>query len=114
MEPNTINVEAEVQAALPQVLQRMRDNIATQVAERARYVAMEEVSNAVREWAIENLVPEIKAQLEAGRDGMLKQAQTIAKQLGDALGEALTTQATKTLASSSTVNDIAQKLFRGY
>lgn len=114
METNTIDVSAEVQAALPQVLQRMRDNIAEQVGERARYVAMEEVSKAVRDWALENLVPEIKAQLEAGREGMVKQAQTISKQLGDALAEALTEQAAKTLKSSSAVTDIAQKLFRGY
>ncbi len=110
----TINIEDEVQAALPQVLEKMRDGIAQQVLERSQYVAMEEVSKAVREWALANLVPEIQAQLEAGKDGMLKQAQTISKQLGDALAVAMTAYAEKSLKSSSVVTDIAQKLFRGY
>ena len=45
---------------------------------------------------------------------MLKQAQTISKQLGDALAVAMTAYAEKSLKSSSVVTDIAQKLFRGY
>jgi hypothetical protein len=109
-----IDIEAEVQSALPQVLSKMREQIAERVASRVEYTALEEVSKAAREWAIANLVPEINAQLEAGKAGMVAMAAEIAQSLGKALGEAMQAQAKKTLESSHTVKDIAEKLFRGY
>jgi hypothetical protein len=109
-----IDIDREVQSAMPAVLERMRENLITRMSNEAERVAMDEVRKAVNEWALATLVPEIKAQLEAGKESMLKQAGTIAQQLGDALGAALTAQAEKTLAQSHAVSDIAQKLFRGY
>lgn len=111
---NTIDIAKEVQSAMPAMLERMRSNIMERVTREAESVAISEVREAVKEWALKNIIPEINAQLEAGKAGMIAQAETIAKQLADALGEALTAQATKTLQSSHAVQDIAGRLFRGY
>ena len=109
-----IDIEREVQSAMPALLVQVRERLTQRLLGVAEDTAMQEVRKAVQEWAVANLVPEIKAQLEAGKDGMIKQAQTISQQLGEALGEAMAGQASKSLASSHVVTDIAQKLFRGY
>jgi len=109
-----IDINAEVQSALPAVLENARKMLASRMLQEAEAVALGEVRKAVQEWATATLVPEIRAQLEAGKDGMLKQAATIGEQLANALGKALTENAEKSLASSYVVKDIAEKLFRGY
>lgn len=110
----TIDINAEVQSALPAVLEKMRERIADRIGTVAEQTAMEEVRKAVQEWAITTLVPEVKAQLDAGKAGMVKQAQAIAQQIGVALGQAMSAQAEKSLASGHVVKDIAEKMFRGY
>lgn len=111
---DTIDIDKEVQSALPAVLAQLRERLTNRISTLAEAAAMEEVRKAVQEWTTANLIPEIKAQLDAGKDGMVAQANAIAKQLGEALGEAMAGQASKSLASSHVVTDIAQKLFRGY
>lgn len=112
--PNTIDINAHVQSALPAVLANLRERLDSRVAAEAESVALDEVRKAVREWATATLVPEVKAQLEAGKDGMLASAQTIAKGIADALGTTLAEAAVKNLKSSYTVSEIAKKLFNGY
>lgn len=110
----TIDLNAELQSALPAVLAKMRENIIDKMSREAESVAMDAVRVAVREWTVAELVPEIRAQLDAGKSGMVTQASTIAESLGKAIGEALAGQAKKTLAEGYVVKDIAEKLFRGY
>lgn len=109
-----IDINKEVQSALPAVLEQLRANIAERMLQEAQQVALGEVRKAVQEWAVATLVPEIKAQLAAGKDGFIAKAAEIAKSLGDELGKALHANAAKSLASSHVVKDIAEKMFRGY
>lgn len=109
-----IDINKEVQSALPAVLAKLRENIAERLQQEAQNVALTEVRKAVQEWANATLVPEIRAQLEAGREGFIAKAAEIAKSLGDELGKAMAANAAKGLASSHVVKDIAEKMFRGY
>jgi hypothetical protein len=111
---HSIDIDAHVQSALPAVIESLRERLTERVAREAESVALEEVRKAVREWAIATLVPEVKAQLEAGQAGMLKVAQDIAKGVGEAFGESLAEAAKKSMGSPHNVSEIAQKLFRGY
>lgn len=109
-----IDINKEVQSALPAVLAKLRENLAERLLQEAQGVAFNEVRKAVQEWAVATLIPEIKAQLEAGKDNYIAKAAEIAKSLGDELGKALTQNAEKSLSSSHVVQGIAEKLFRGY
>lgn len=109
-----IDINAEVQSALPAVLERMRSELADRIAREAQTVAIDEVRKAAQEWALAVLVPEIKAQLEAGKSGMLKQAANIGESLGDEIGKALTAQALKALSQGYNVRAVAEALFKGY
>jgi hypothetical protein len=110
----TVDINEEVQSALPAVLAKLRENIAERVGREAENVALEEVRKATREWAAAVLVPEIKAQLEAGKQGFVTQAAAISNGIANELGKAMLAQVTKTLESGYTCKDIAEKLFRGY
>lgn len=114
MNATQIDVDAEVRAALPAVMEKLRESIKERVYIEAQNVALEEVRKATREWAVAALVPEVLAQLEAGKRGMVEQAETISNGIATALGEALLAQMRKTLESSYTAKEIAEKLFRGY
>jgi vacuolar-type H+-ATPase subunit E/Vma4 len=109
-----INIEEEVKSAIPEVMNRMRQNIIDKITREAEVVALEAIRNAVREWVKEELIPEVRAQLDAGKAGLIAQSATIADSLSKAIGEALVENARKSLATGYTVKDIAERLFRGY
>lgn len=109
-----IDINSEVQSALPGVLEKMRQSIASRVEREAESVAMDEIRKAVREWTTAALVPEVIAQLDAGKSSIAESAAGVAKGIGKALEEAMVEQAKKALASSYMTNEIAEKLFRGY
>ncbi len=111
---NTIDIHAEIQSALPAVFARMRGELADRIAAEAQSVALDEVRKAAREWATTVLVPEVRAQFEAGKQGMLDQAAVIGKGLAEAISAALMAQATKSLDSSYNVKSICETLFKGY
>lgn len=109
-----MDINAEIQSAMPAVMERIKRDTLERIEREAVNAATEVAVKAAKDWAIENLVPEIKAQLEAGKSSMVESAQKTSAAIGDALGEALLAQVTKTLAQSHTLSDVAQKLFRGY
>ena len=108
------DISAEVKSAIPAVLEKMRQNIIDKMVAEAESVAMAVVREEVRKWAIEELAPEVRAQLDAGKEGLVAQAATIAETLGKAIGASLQESAEKSLASGYVVKEIAEKLFRGY
>ncbi|UOF76769.1 hypothetical protein [Caudoviricetes sp.] len=109
-----INIDEEIQSAMPAIMDKMRENILDKMAKEAEIIALESIRRAVKEWVIEELVPEVRAQLDAGKAGLVAQSATIADSLGKAIGEALVNNAQKSLASGYTAKDIAERLFRGY
>lgn len=109
-----MDINQEIQSAMPAVMERIKRDTLERIEREAVNAATEVAIKAAKDWALENLVPEIKAQLEAGKPGMVESAKKTAGLIGDALGEALAAQVTKTLSNSHTVSSIAQSLFRGY
>lgn len=109
-----MDINAEIQSAMPAVMERIKRDALERIEREAVNVATAEAVKASKDWAIENLVPEIKAQLDAGKAGIIAAAQKTAEEISEALSKALTEQVVKTLSSSHVVSDIAQKLFRGY
>lgn len=109
-----MDIEQEVKSAMPAVMERIKREAIQRIEREALNAATEVALQAAKEWAIEHLVPEVKAQMEAGKAGMVAAAEQAAKGIGDALSKAMIEQATKTLASSHSLNSVAEKLFRGY
>lgn len=114
MESQQFDVDAEVRSALPAVMAKVRENLIDRMTATAEQTAMHEIQKAVQAWAVEQLVPEVKAQLDSGKAGMVAKASEIARALADQLGEAISANAAKTLTNSHCVREICEKLFRGY
>lgn len=114
MESHQFDVDAEVRSALPAVMAKVRENLIGRMTATAEQTAIQEIQKAVQSWAVDQLVPEVKAQLDAGKAGMIVKAAEIARTLADQLGEAISANAAKTLANSHAVREITEKLFRGY
>lgn len=109
-----MNIEEEVASAMPAILERIKRDALDRMQQRCVDVAIEEATKAARDWSIENLVPEIRAQLQAGKAGMVEQAAKISKEIGEKVGEALAAKAAKTLTESYNTQKIVEALFRGY
>lgn len=109
-----MDINEEIKSAMPELMERIKRDTLEQIERQAVAAATQVAVKAAAEWALENLVPEIKAQLEAGKSDMVVAAKKTSQQIGDALADALTAQVVKTLSSSHTVSSIAQNLFRGY
>jgi len=106
-----MNIDDEIKSAMPAVMERIkRDTL-----DRMERVCIEEALNAARnaasEWAVENLVPEIKAQLEEGKAGFVQQAHVIAGDLSAAIGAALVDHVTQQMKNSWNRKKIADALF---
>lgn len=109
-----MDIDQEIKSAMPAVMERVKREALDRIEREAVNAATEVAVKAARDWAIENIVPEIRAQLDAGKAGMVATAEKTAEAIGEALKTALIAQAEKTCAQSHTLNDIVQKLFRGY
>ena len=109
-----MNIDEEIKSAMPAVMERIKRDTLKRIERDAATAATAIAVQAAKDWALENLVPEIKAQLEAGKAGMLESAKKTSSAIGDALGDALVAQVVKTLSTSHTTSSIAASLFRGY
>lgn len=109
-----MDIDQEIKSAMPAVMERVKREALERIEREAVNAATEVAVKAARDWAVENIVPEIRAQLEAGKLGMVSAAEKTADAIGEALKTALVAQATKACAQTHTLNDIVQKLFRGY
>lgn len=109
-----MDIDQEIKSAMPAVMERIKRDTLERIEREAVQAATAVAVQAAKDWALENLVPEIKAQLEAGKSSMVACAQNAAKEIGEALGKALQEQVSKTLANSHAVSTIAQSMFRGY
>ncbi len=105
------SLDEQLRSAMPAVMERIKRETLQAVETRAIQAASEVAVNAAREWAVENLVPEIKAQLEAGKAGMVASAEGIASRLSAAIGDALVAQATEKLSNSWNVRKVSEALF---
>ena len=106
-----MNIEQEVQSAMPEILSRIKSEAISRIEREAVNEATAVCVAAAKQWALDVLVPEIKAQLEAGKGGMVKAASEAADGIGEAVKEALIKQATERMASSWNVKALSQSLF---
>lgn len=104
-------IELEIKSAMPAVMARVKAEALDQMERQALNIAVQVASDEARKWAVEVLAPEIRAQLEAGKEGMLSKAQDIAGQLADGIGDALVAEMKKNLAQSWNVRKISDALF---
>jgi predicted dinucleotide-utilizing enzyme len=107
-------IEEQIKSAIPELMARVRKQALESIERQAAKAATDIAVEAAKEWATEHLVPEIVAQLNAGKDGFVSAANEAAKRIGAALTDALVESATKTLSNSYTVREIAEKVFKGY
>lgn len=108
-----MDIDNEIKSAMPAVMERIKRETLDRMERECANVAMEVARNAARDWAVENLAPEIKAQLEAGKAGFVAKAHDIARDLSAAIGDALVTQVTETMKQSWNRKKIADALFGG-
>lgn len=106
-----MNVEEELKSAMPEVMARIKAEAISRIEREAVAVATNVAVEAAKSWAIENLVPEIKAQLEASKGGMIQAAQDAAQGIGKAISDALVTSATERLKSSWNTKKVVEGLF---
>lgn len=108
------NLARETQSMIPEIMRRLRDDHLDRISRSCLEEVTRVATVAARDWATTQLVPEMKAQLEASKDGMISAAAKFADDLSSALAAAMVEQATKSLSSSHLIKDIAEKIFRGY
>ena len=106
-----MNIEKEVQSAMPEILARIKSEAISRIEREAVNEATAVCVAAAKQWAIDVLVPEIKAQLEAGKGGMVLSASEAADGIGEAVKTALIKQATEKLASSWNVRKLTEAIF---
>lgn len=103
-------VSDEIQSAIPAIMARVRREAEQQIERECVRTVMSVATDTAQKWAAEVLAPEIRAQLDAGKQGMLARADDIAKQMTDALAAALVAQVTKNLSQSWNVRKAVEAL----
>lgn len=106
-----MDIGAEIQSAVPSLMARIKQEALDRIEREAVNEATRVAVDVARQWAIENLAPEIKAQLEAGKAGMVAAAHQAAEGIGEAVKDALIASATKQLQSSWNVKKVVDGLF---
>lgn len=101
----------ELQSAIPAIMARVRREAEDQIERECLRTVMHHATDAASKWAQEVLAPEIRAQLDAGKAGMLARAEEIAKQITDAVAEALVEQVKKNLSQSWNVKRAVEGIF---
>lgn len=105
------NIEKEIRSAMPAVLERVKVEALNRMERDALAVAIAVAADEARKWAAEVLAPEIRAQLEAGKESMVSKAQDISRQLADGIGDALVKTAIERLSSNWNLKKVADALF---
>jgi prophage antirepressor-like protein len=104
------DMTTDVQSAIPAIMARVRREAEQQIERECLATIMRAANEEAQKWATDVLAPEIRAQLDAGKQGMLARADDIAKQMTDALAEALVAQVTKTMSQSWNVRKVVEAL----
>jgi hypothetical protein len=97
-----------------QVSELVKQNFIAEMARATQNAVAAEASKFAGEWAREQLVPAMRAYMAENKDGIIKAAIASVDGVISAMTKALVEQAQKSLASSHAVNDIMQRIFRGY
>jgi galactokinase/mevalonate kinase-like predicted kinase len=100
----------EIQSAIPAIMERVRREAEQQIERECLATIMRAANAEAQSWATEVLAPEIRAQLDAGKQGMLERADEMAKRMTDALADALVAQITKNLSQSWNVRKVVEAL----
>lgn len=104
-------IAAEIESAIPAMMERVKADAIKAIEQRAVQQATDIAVKAAAEWASENLVPEIRAALEAGRPGLVKAAHDTAELIGEAIKLALVKKAEDTLKTSWGASSAVKAIF---
>lgn len=104
-------MQQEIASAMPAVMARIKQETLNRIEREGVEIMVATARKAAEQWAIDNLVPEIKAQLDAGKAGMVAKASQISSDLSDEIGKALVKAATEKLSQSWNVRKVAEALF---
>lgn len=110
----TDQVTQQIESAIPALMQRIKEETLARIEREAVAAATAIAVETARKWTEENLVPEIAAQLNAGKAGFVAAAESAAQKISDELTEAMLVQVRKSFSNSYTVKQIAETMFKGY
>lgn len=106
-----MDINTEIQSAIPEMMARIRNETMQRVEREATEAATRVAVEAATQWAKEHLVPEIRAQLEAGKAGLIQAAHESAEGIAEAIKTALIKQAEKSLANSWNLKKVVEGIY---
>lgn len=104
-------LQDEITSAMPAVMERIKAETLNRMEREGIEIMVSTARKAAEQWAIDNLVPEIKAQLDAGKSGMVAKASEISANISDEIGKALVKAVTEKLGQSWNVRKLTDALF---
>ena len=104
-------LQEQIESAMPAVMARIKAETLTRIEREGVEIMVATARKAAEQWAIENLVPEIKAQLDAGKSGMVAKAAEISANISEEIGKALVKAVQEKLKQSWNVSKLTDALF---
>lgn len=104
-------LQHDIESAMPAVMARIKAETLSRIEREGVEIMVATARKAAEQWAIDNLVPEIKAQLDAGKAGMVAKASDISASISDEIGKALVKTVTEKLSQSWNVRKVTEALF---
>ena len=104
-------LQEQIESAMPAVMARIKQETLTRIEREGVEIMVATARKAAEQWAIDNLVPEIKAQLDAGKAGMVAKASEISGNITDEIGKALVKSVTEKLSQSWNVRKLTEAIF---
>lgn len=105
------DLQQDITSAMPAVMERIKAETISRIEREGVEIMVAAARKAAEQWAIDNLVPEIKAQLDAGKAGMVAKAADISESISDEIGKALVKTVTEKLSQSWNVRKVTEALF---
>lgn len=104
-------LQDEIASAMPAVMDRIKAETLNRIEREGIEIMVATARKTAEQWAIDNLVPEIKAQLDAGKSGMVAKAAEISANISDEIGKALVKAVQEKLTQSWNVRKLSEALF---
>lgn len=104
-------LQHDIESAMPAVMARIKAETLSRIEREGVEIMVATARKAAEQWAIDNLVPEIKAQLDAGKASMVAKASDISASISDEIGKALVKTVTEKLSQSWNVRKVTEALF---
>lgn len=97
---NQQQINDMVKDTMPEIINALRNEIRETTLNEVRRSLQNEVQSVVKEWVVQNLVPEIHNVLIEGKEGLISVAPVLAEQVSLTLAETLKETIAKKMESS--------------